>query len=270
MKFASHITLLSLTTAALAETIDVKVGNGGLTFDPDSFTANVGDTVRFQFYSGFGSHSVALSSFDTPCQPASGGFYSGILQGNQAGDHTFSIDITSTDPSWIYCSVGSHCQSGMVAVINPPSSSDQNIAAYKSAAQNVLRQTPPGSVQGGILATGGESSAAAPSTTAGGLTPASPRPSLTASSGESQTVPSSVTVTTGGSSTGPASTTMGGSMSSSAAGGAGTTTPSSGSGAPASTSPSVAATSTSGGRKSEWSIVLGLAVVLGGLVALMA
>lgn len=43
------------------------------------------NSVRFQFYSGTGSHSVALSAFDTPCQPAENGFYSGIIQGNREG-----------------------------------------------------------------------------------------------------------------------------------------------------------------------------------------
>ncbi|KAH7346205.1 Cupredoxin [Rhexocercosporidium sp. MPI-PUGE-AT-0058] len=258
----SHlITLLGFATAAFADTIDVKVGNGGLTFDPDSFTANEGDSVRFHFYSGFGSHSVALSSFDTPCQPATDGFYSGIIQGNQAGDHTFTINITSTSPSWIYCSVGSHCQSGMVAVINPPSG--QTISAYRSAAENALRQSSPGDVQGGVIATGGTDTGSSPSTTP---SPASPRPSATVTS---ETVPSSVTVTTGaGGSTVPVSTTSSsasgsGTVSRSSAGSAVSTTTSP-SGTPASTSPSVAATTTSGGRKSEWSIVLGLSVILGG------
>jgi len=85
MMFSLPLTLLSLATAVLSETIDVKVGDGGLIFEPNSITAQIGDSVRFQFYSGTGSHSVALSAFDTPCQPAENGFYSGIIQGNREG-----------------------------------------------------------------------------------------------------------------------------------------------------------------------------------------
>ncbi|KAH6714227.1 Cupredoxin [Leptodontidium sp. MPI-SDFR-AT-0119] len=267
--YSQLITLFGLATAVFADVIDVKVGNGGLTFDPDSFSAKEGDSVRFQFFSGFGSHSVTLGSFDTPCQPASNGFYSGIIQGNQAGDHTFTINITSTSPAWFYCSVASHCSSGMAGVINPPSG--ETIDSYRSAAQNVLRQTPPGAVGGGVIATGDTGSGSSPSTTP---SPASPRPSATVTS---DTTPSSASVTTGaGGSTVPVSTTTStgtgagtGSGSRSSTGtAAGTTSPPSGT--PTSTSPSVAATTTSGGPKSEWSIVLGLAVILGGLVALMA
>ncbi|KAG4428697.1 hypothetical protein IFR05_015819 [Cadophora sp. M221] len=264
------ITLLGLATSVFADVIDVKVGNGGLTFEPDSFSAKEGDSVRFQFFSGFGSHSVVLGSFDAPCQPASNGFFSGIISGNQAGDHTFTLNVTSTSPTWFYCSVSSHCQSGMAGVMNP--SSDETIASYRNAAQNVLRQTPPGAVGGGVVATGdtGSTSGSAPSTTP---SPESPRPSVTVTS---EAVSSSSAVTTGaGGSTVPVSTTTSAGTGTAASGSgsstgaaAGTTTPPSGT--PASTSPSVAATTTSGGPKSEWSIVLGLAVVLGGLVALMA
>ncbi|PVH74114.1 Cupredoxin [Cadophora sp. DSE1049] len=273
MMFSLLTTIFSIATAVLAETIDVKVGDGGLTFDPNSVTAQVGDTVRFQFYSGTGSHSVALSSFDTPCQPAENGFYSGIIQGNRQGDHTFTINVTSTSPQWYYCSVGSHCQSGMVGVINPPapspSNEGQDITAYASAAQAVLRQTPPGSVQGGVIATDDSSSSAS----ASGLTPASPRPSLTATTttGDGETVTSSGTVTTGttGGSTMPVSTTMSGSGSGSGSG-ASTTTPPTGTGTGTEAGSSETATTTSGGRRSEWSVVLWLTVILGGLVALMA
>ncbi|KAH7410587.1 Cupredoxin [Cadophora sp. MPI-SDFR-AT-0126] len=279
--FSTLTTLLGLATAVFAATIDVKVGDGGLVFDPNSVTAQVGDSVRFQFYSGRGSHSVVLSSFDTPCQPATDGFYSGIIQGNQEGNHTFTISITSTSPQWYYCSVGSHCQSGMVGVINPPAASPSNdgqdITAFASAAQAVLRQTPPGSIQGGVIATDDSAPSSSASSSGSGLTPASPRPSLTASTTTAggETVTSSGTSTTGGSSTGPASTTMSESASASSSGASTTTPPSgtgsgTGSGTEAGSSETAATTTTSGGRRSEWSVVLWLSVILGGLVALMA
>ncbi|KAK0120294.1 hypothetical protein ONS95_011700 [Cadophora gregata] len=270
----SPLISLGFATTIFAATIDVKVGDGGLTFEPNSITAEIGDTVRFQFYSGAGSHSVALSAFDTPCQPADNGFFSGIITGNQQGDHTFTIDITSTSPQWYYCSVGSHCQSGMVGVINPPAASPSNdgqdITAFASAAQNVLRQTPPSSVQGGIVAAGDSSS---PSSGSGaGATPASPRPSLTATTTSgSESVSSSAASTTGGSSTAPVSTTGSTGTGAGSSTGASTTTPPTGSGSGTEAGASeTATTTTSGGRRSEWSVVLWLTVILGVLVALMS
>merc|ERR1712000_196553 len=204
--------------------------------------------------SGTGSHSVALSAFDTPCQPAENGFYSGIIQGNREGDHTFTINITSTSPQWYYCSVGSHCPSGMVGVINPPAASPSNegqdITAYASAAQGVLRQTPPGEVGGGVIATD-DSSPSSSASDSGGLTPASPRPSLIAST----------TTTRGG------ETMASSAMSTS---GASTASPPTGTGTGTEAGASETATTTSGGRRSEWSVVLWLTVILGGLVALMS
>jgi plastocyanin len=41
-------------------------GTDGLSFQPDTITADVGDRVIFVF-SGTGIHSVTESSFDTPC-----------------------------------------------------------------------------------------------------------------------------------------------------------------------------------------------------------
>jgi len=276
MMFSLPLTLLSLATAVLSETIDVKVGDGGLIFEPNSITAQIGDSVRFQFYSGTGSHSVALSAFDTPCQPAENGFYSGIIQGNREGDHTFTINITSTSPQWYYCSVGSHCPSGMVGVINPPAASPSNegqdITAYASAAQGVLRQTPPGEVGGGVIATD-DSSPSSSASDSGGLTPASPRPSLIASTTTTrggETMTSSAMSTSGGS-TEPASTSMSGSGSGSGStSGASTTSPPTGTGTGTEAGASETATTTSGGRRSEWSVVLWLTVILGGLVALMS
>ncbi|CZT43340.1 uncharacterized protein RSE6_03365 [Rhynchosporium secalis] len=225
------LSILSLITAASAATIDVKVGSGGLNFQPDSFAANEGDSVVFHFYSGSGSHSVALSAFDTPCQPASGGFYSGTIMGDQAGDHTYTINITTTTPQYIYCSVGSHCQNGMVAILNPPSSSSssQDITAYKNVAKNAMRASPPSDVQGGVVATGGSSASASAS-----------------SSSMSMSTSSSMTIT---------------SSSSSSSATAKTTSSSSRAGTATTSGPSAATTtSTSAGQKNtqKWSTLLGM------------
>ena len=69
----SRTLFLTILPLAFAKTIHVNVGENGLTFDPASITADMGDEIQFEFYPG--SHSVAQSTFDKPCQPSSGGFF---------------------------------------------------------------------------------------------------------------------------------------------------------------------------------------------------
>lgn len=80
------IALLPLVYAAVvgAATIRVDVGlEGGLTYTPDSITAEEGDTLDFYFVGGF--HDVVMGNFSTPCKPSTdGGFASGSVAGNAA------------------------------------------------------------------------------------------------------------------------------------------------------------------------------------------
>ena len=71
-------TLLPLIAVplSLAKSITIGVGEGGLVFQPESVTANVGDLLQFHFYPK--NHSVAQGSFSSPCQPLAGGVYSGF------------------------------------------------------------------------------------------------------------------------------------------------------------------------------------------------
>jgi hypothetical protein len=69
------------------------------------------------------SHSVAVSSFDAPCValPPDGSpnnYFSGFMPTSE-GDPFYTIQVLTTDPIWLFCSVGEHCQAGMVGVINP-------------------------------------------------------------------------------------------------------------------------------------------------------
>ncbi|KAH8805326.1 hypothetical protein F5884DRAFT_678114, partial [Xylogone sp. PMI_703] len=124
-------------------------GASGLTFTPDSVTANVGDVLRFQM---FNTHSVAEGDFSNACQPvASSPFFSGVIAGGATGNTTFSVIVNSTDPIWYYCTVGKHCPAGMVGVINPPA--DLTIDEYKSAAKNATSIGAPATVGGGIVST---------------------------------------------------------------------------------------------------------------------
>jgi plastocyanin len=114
MLFKSILGLATLAGIAAAETIKVWVGQGGMTISPDEIRANVGDKVAFHFASS--GHDVAQGPFGSPCTPSPSGFYSGSVP----SDGVFTVDVTDTTPKWVYCSVGQHCASGMVAVINPP------------------------------------------------------------------------------------------------------------------------------------------------------
>ncbi|EFY97035.1 plastocyanin-like domain protein [Metarhizium robertsii] len=125
-------TLALLATVASAETITVEVGKDHeLTFSPDSIKANTGDIVEFHFNNA--RHDVIAGDFQNPCHPAdpaaSGGFYSGDRRNG-----TFCITVNNTDPVFFYCSVGRHCQNGMVGVINEGSN---KLDDFKSAAANV-------------------------------------------------------------------------------------------------------------------------------------
>jgi plastocyanin len=110
----------SFISAAFAATHTVEVGDDGkFIFNPDTLTAAVGDSVIFEFYPG--PHSVSQSTFDNPCQPSPGGIYSGFFMTSSGlAKNVFEIEVTSTDPIWLYCSQIGHCNAGMAMVINPP------------------------------------------------------------------------------------------------------------------------------------------------------
>jgi plastocyanin len=75
-RLSNLIVATGLVLQAHATTIPIKVGNGQLTFDPSSTTAQVGDVLEFHFFPR--NHSVVQGSFDQACNPLSGGFFSGF------------------------------------------------------------------------------------------------------------------------------------------------------------------------------------------------
>jgi plastocyanin len=86
-------------------------------FNPTTLTASAGDTIIFEL---FASHNVVQGNFASPCTPSTQGFYSGPYSESNDGKLRFVVNLTSTDPIYYYCSVGRHCQSGMVGGINLP------------------------------------------------------------------------------------------------------------------------------------------------------
>ncbi|PPR04527.1 hypothetical protein CVT26_002391 [Gymnopilus dilepis] len=111
----------------------VNVGLQGSFFDPPTLAAGLGDTVTFVFEGLV--HTVTQSTAQNPCLALPGGFSSGPV-GKPTNDSSipapvWSLKITNVSaPIWFFCEVTeptSHCASGMVGVINPPSQ-----AAYES------------------------------------------------------------------------------------------------------------------------------------------
>ncbi|KAE9994813.1 hypothetical protein EG327_000026 [Venturia inaequalis] len=144
-----NFTLLS-AFAACAVAIDHAVTVGGDKLDiysPVEIKAEKGDTVTFQFLTG--THDIIQSTFNKPCEPMFGGFYSSIISVNQTAKArastaslvppSYVLPITDTLPQWFYCSRGDHCKKGMVGVINPSSSQDQTLENYKIAAKIVAK-----------------------------------------------------------------------------------------------------------------------------------
>jgi|ERR1700761_882659 len=109
--FFSSAILSAALLSALAHAADhaVKVGSGGNKFSPDSIQAQVGDTVTFQWTGT--DHDVIQASFDKPCSPLSGGFQ---VPPQSSSSATFTVEVTSTDPMWFYCSVSGICGVGRI------------------------------------------------------------------------------------------------------------------------------------------------------------
>jgi len=142
-------------TSATQHIISVAAG-GQLTFSPNSITANVNDTVVFFFPPSTFTHSVTQSSFAAPCnllnEGGSGqaGFNSGFLQNME-----FTITVTNaSEPIWYFCQQfgpPSHCGSGMVGVINPPTSGANTFQAFQAAAEKLGASFPKDTGVGGLL-----------------------------------------------------------------------------------------------------------------------
>ncbi|EIN07206.1 hypothetical protein PUNSTDRAFT_53578 [Punctularia strigosozonata HHB-11173 SS5] len=205
MRFFSAATALLASVAAVSagplkrqagnstttgNTITVLVGqNGTLTYSPSNVTANVGDTIAFQFVSK--NHTVTQSTFAAPCEkmttPAAGidsGFMFVAANATQFPQWSFTVTNASA-PLWFYCrqkSPVNHCESGMVFSVNANPDSAKSFDAFQQAAKASANGTAAangttsasGAAPSGAAATGASSSAsgsAAPaaSSTSGSL-----------------------------------------------------------------------------------------------------
>jgi len=154
------------TSSAASNTQTVVAGLGGesiLTFSPSTIMAAPGTFVEFQFMPL--NHSVAQSTFETPCSPAnSSTFFAGFqfFTSTSAATNVFTVAINNTDPIWFFCPQTTdgihHCTSGMVGVINPPAGKDQTM--FAAIAANATSVVVPAQIQGGIIAAASAASSA--------------------------------------------------------------------------------------------------------------
>ncbi|KAF7363201.1 Cupredoxin [Mycena venus] len=132
---------LSVAVAVLAPALSAYASNilVLLAFSPSNVTANVGDTVTFQFQSK--NHSVTQSSFASPCTPLAGGVDSGFqfVAANAANIPEFSLTISNASKPLFFFSkqdaVVNECQKGMVFSINADPNSAKSFAAFQAAAE---------------------------------------------------------------------------------------------------------------------------------------
>ncbi|KAI5119096.1 hypothetical protein M0805_004867 [Coniferiporia weirii] len=130
---AAALALVSLAAIpARATVINVTVGGTGiLRYNPEFVNAELGDEIVFTFMQK--NHTVTQSSFADPCSPLANGFDTGFMPvaDNVTEDFpTQTLQIGSTDPTWVYCRQTGHCQQGMVFAINPGT----QFAAFQAAA----------------------------------------------------------------------------------------------------------------------------------------
>ncbi|KIP05985.1 hypothetical protein PHLGIDRAFT_107475 [Phlebiopsis gigantea 11061_1 CR5-6] len=141
---ASIALLCYLSWAAHAAQFEVVVG--GLQFKPPTVVAAPGDTVLFVFKQG--NHSATQSSFENPCVAALGGFDSGFMpvaEGTNVSFPASPLNVTTTEPVWVYCRQANHCQQGMVFAINPGNQFSAFQAAARSSSPSSSTKTVPSS-----------------------------------------------------------------------------------------------------------------------------
>lgn len=67
-------------------------------FTPNTVNAQTGDSILFQFKSG--NHSLTQSTFNSPCEPLTGGTESGFMPNlnNQVPFPSYTLIVNTSDP----------------------------------------------------------------------------------------------------------------------------------------------------------------------------
>lgn len=130
--FSSLFLVLGVVSLVQAAQFNVTVGGGPLRYDPQFVNANPGDTIIFTFKQS--NHTATQSTLAQPCVKASNGFDSGYMPVSASNtDGPFpaaQYTVQDTNPVWVYCKQGNHCQQGMVFAVNPGT----QFAAFQAAA----------------------------------------------------------------------------------------------------------------------------------------
>ncbi|KAK0656703.1 hypothetical protein B0T16DRAFT_452244 [Cercophora newfieldiana] len=139
----------SSTGSPKPKTVEINVGAEVHKFTPDSVTANVGDTIRFNFYPG--GHRVARAEYKQPCIPyeytgaGKKGFWTGIFspQVITVPAPHYDVLVNDTEPIFFYCGAPGSCnQYSMVGVVNP--TKEMTLETQKEFAANSSLQLVPG------------------------------------------------------------------------------------------------------------------------------
>jgi len=152
-------------TVGATDTLVVTVGKGGeLAFSPSVVSAAVGAKLEFHFYPK--NHSVAQSSFTSPCEPLSGGVFAGFMpvSSSSGGSTTFTMTVNSTSPIWLYCPQTGHCQAGMAMVVNQPTDPTKSLTVYQTNAKGTSSSGEQPQVEGGVTASASAAASTASST----------------------------------------------------------------------------------------------------------
>jgi plastocyanin len=108
-------------------TVIVAPTQGVLRYVPFAVNASVGDTIQFMWNAN--NHTVTKSSELLPCNKTAD---SPFTSGQQSKGFVFTQVVNSTDPTYFYCGVPSHCQKGMFGIINPPSALSSSTSIFNS------------------------------------------------------------------------------------------------------------------------------------------
>jgi len=117
-------------------------GTGVIAFNPSNITAQVGDTITFQFQQK--NHTVTASSFAAPCRDlfstsGQAGFDSGFMPVADGATTfpTYTVQVNDTKPIWAFCRQANHCGQGMVFSANAVESGPKNFAAFQALAEQL-------------------------------------------------------------------------------------------------------------------------------------
>lgn len=146
---ASSVSAPVPTSSGTPSGTDHKIvvgGAGVLAFNPANITAQVGDTITFEFRQK--NHTVTSSSFEAPCsdllatgQPGFDSGYQPVSDGT-TNFPTYVVKVNDTKPIWAFCKQGNHCSQGMVFAANAVESSPKNFAAFVALAKQSTGTSP--------------------------------------------------------------------------------------------------------------------------------